>query len=59
MKRVLRFDKRGKLSPQYVGPYEIMEKIGPVAYLLILSMEMQDIDGVFHVSSLKKCSGER
>ncbi|XP_040999472.1 uncharacterized protein LOC121245466 [Juglans microcarpa x Juglans regia] len=54
MKGVFRFGKKGKLSPRYVGPYEIMEKVGAVAYRLDLPTELQEIHNVFHVSSLKK-----
>ena len=50
-----RFQVRGKLSPWYIGPYRIIEKIGAVAYRLELSPEMSDIHDVFQVSQLKKC----
>ena len=45
-----RFQVRGKLSPRYIGPYRIIEKIGVVAYRLELPPEMSDIHDVFHVS---------
>ena len=50
-----RFQVHGKLAPRYVGPYEIRERIGAVAYRLALLEEMFDIHNVFHVSQLKKC----
>ena len=53
-KRVIRFGKRGKLSPRYIGPYQIIERIGPVAYKLNLSDELSRIHNVFHVSMLRK-----
>ncbi|KAI5348129.1 hypothetical protein L3X38_001016 [Prunus dulcis] len=53
-KGVMRFGKRGKLSPRYIGPYEITERIGPVAYRLALPTELSRIHDVFHVSMLRK-----
>ncbi|KAH9658749.1 Endonuclease [Citrus sinensis] len=53
-KGVLRFGKRGKLSPRYIGPYEIVERIGPLAYRLALTPELSRIHNVFHVSMLRK-----
>ena len=53
-KGVLRFGKRGKLSPRYIGPYEIVSKVGPVAYKLKLPPELSRIHGTFHVSVLRK-----
>ena len=53
-KGVLRFWKRGKLSPRYIGPYEIMSKVGPVAYKLKLPPELSRIHDTFHVSMLRK-----
>ncbi|KAL6277012.1 hypothetical protein ACE6H2_020613 [Prunus campanulata] len=50
----MRFGKRGKLSPRYIGPYEITERIGPVAYKLALPPELSRIDDIFHVSMLQK-----
>ncbi|XP_057483982.1 uncharacterized protein LOC130770513 [Actinidia eriantha] len=54
MKGVMRFGKKGKLNPRYVGPFEILEKIGPVAYRLALTLEFANIHDVFHVSMLRK-----
>ncbi|XP_041004062.1 uncharacterized protein LOC121249417 [Juglans microcarpa x Juglans regia] len=54
MKGVFRFGKKGKLSLRYIGPYEILEKVGVVAYRLNLPVEFQGIHNVFHVSSFKK-----
>ena len=50
IKGTQRFQVRGKLSPRYIGPYRIIEKIGVVAYRLELPPEMSDIHDVFHVS---------
>ena len=54
-KGVIRFGKRGKLNPRYVGPFEILERIGPVAYKLDLPEELNGVHNVFHLSNLKKC----
>ncbi|GJX72389.1 hypothetical protein Tco_0309560 [Tanacetum coccineum] len=54
-KCVIRFGKKGKLAPRYVGPFEILEKIGPVAYRLRLPEELSSVHDTFHVSNLKKC----
>ena len=50
----MRFEKRGKLSPRYIGPYEIVDKVGEVAYRLGLPSELANIHDVFHVSLLRK-----
>ncbi|KAL0534136.1 hypothetical protein IC582_028417 [Cucumis melo] len=54
MKGVLRFERRGKLSPRFVGTFEILERIGPVAYRLALSPSLSAVHDVFHVSMLRK-----
>ncbi|WOH15373.1 hypothetical protein DCAR_0934911 [Daucus carota subsp. sativus] len=53
-KGVMRFSNKGKLSPRYIGPYEIIEKIGPLAYRLALPPELSQIHDVFHVSMLRR-----
>ncbi|KAJ0743436.1 putative nucleotidyltransferase, Ribonuclease H [Helianthus annuus] len=54
-KRVMRFGKKGKLSPRYIGPFEIIECVGSVAYKLNLPEELSGIHNVFHICNLKKC----
>ena len=51
---VVRFGKRGKLSPRFIGPFEILERVGTVAYRLALSPSMSGVRKVFHVSMLRK-----
>ncbi|KAK9020566.1 hypothetical protein V6N11_010586 [Hibiscus sabdariffa] len=53
-KKVMRFGRKGKLSPRYIGPYEIVGRVGPVAYRLLLPPELERIHDVFHVSMLRK-----
>ena len=57
MKGVVRFGKKGKFSPCYVGPYEIIQRVGKVAYELKLPCDFGSAHLVFHVSMLKKCVG--
>jgi hypothetical protein len=52
---VQRFGIKGKLAPRYVGPFEILEICGPVAYRLQLPPQLAAVHNVFHVSQLKKC----
>ncbi|GJU41734.1 putative reverse transcriptase domain-containing protein [Tanacetum coccineum] len=54
-KGVVRFGKKGKLAPRYVGPFEILERIGPMTYRLRLPHEFSGVHDTFHVSNLKKC----
>ncbi|GKD62744.1 hypothetical protein Tco_1300253 [Tanacetum coccineum] len=54
-KGVVHFGKKGKLAPRYVGPFEILERIGLVAYRLRLPEELNSVHDTFHVSNLKKC----
>ncbi|KAL4283338.1 hypothetical protein GQ457_16G019340 [Hibiscus cannabinus] len=53
-KKVLRFGKKGKLSPRYIGPFEVLEKVGFVAYRLALPPKFDKIHNVFHVSMLRR-----
>ncbi|GJX69585.1 retrotransposon protein, putative, ty3-gypsy subclass [Tanacetum coccineum] len=57
-KGVVRFGKKGKLAPRYVGPFEIIDCVRPVAYRLKLPQELSCIHDTFHVSNLKKCLAE-
>ncbi|GJU13237.1 putative reverse transcriptase domain-containing protein [Tanacetum coccineum] len=54
-KGVIRFGKRGKLNPWYIGPFKILKRVGPVAYTLELPEELSSVHSTFHVSNLKKC----
>ncbi|GJS38438.1 putative reverse transcriptase domain-containing protein [Tanacetum coccineum] len=54
-KGVVRFGKKGKLAPRFVGPFEIIAKVGPIAYGLDLPEELDAVHDTFHVSNLKKC----
>ena len=55
MKGVMRFVKKVKLSPRYVGPYEVLQRVGKVSYELQLPNELASVNPVFYVSMLKKC----
>nr|GEU42694.1 putative reverse transcriptase domain-containing protein [Tanacetum cinerariifolium] len=52
---IIRFKKRGKLNPRYIGPFKILKRIGPVAYKLELPEELNNVHNTFHVYNLKKC----
>ena len=54
MKGVMRFGKKEKLSPHFVGPFEILDKVGVLAYRLALPPALSRIHNVFHVSMLRK-----
>ncbi|GJY74568.1 hypothetical protein Tco_0478999 [Tanacetum coccineum] len=54
-KGVVRFGKRGKFNPRYVGPFKVLEKVGSVAYKLELPQELSRVHNTFHVSNLNKC----
>ncbi|GJY59783.1 putative reverse transcriptase domain-containing protein [Tanacetum coccineum] len=54
-KWVVRFGKRGKLNPRYVGPFKVLRKVGEVAYKLELPEELSRVHNTFHILNLKKC----
>ena len=58
MKGVMRFGKRGKLSPRYIGPVEVLKQVGEVAYELALPPGLSGVHPVFHVSMLKRYHGD-
>ena len=51
-KKVMRFGKKGKFSPRFIGPFEVIEKVGLVANRLALPLELENIHNVFHISTL-------
>ena len=53
-RKILWFGKKGKLSPRFIRPYEILERISPVTYRLALPLEFANLHDVFHVSMLRK-----
>nr|GFB36807.1 putative reverse transcriptase domain-containing protein [Tanacetum cinerariifolium] len=57
-KGVVRFGKRGKLNPRYVGPFNVLERVRDVAYKLDLLEELSRVHNTFHVSNLKKCHAD-
>nr|GFA36308.1 putative reverse transcriptase domain-containing protein [Tanacetum cinerariifolium]GFA51012.1 putative reverse transcriptase domain-containing protein [Tanacetum cinerariifolium] len=57
-KGVVRFRKRGKLNPRYVGTFKVLDKVGTIAYKLELPPELSRVHNTFHVSSLKKCHAD-
>ena len=54
MKYMMRFGINGKLSPRFVGPFEILERVGTLAYKVVLPPSLSKIHNVFHVSNLRK-----
>nr|GFB13750.1 putative reverse transcriptase domain-containing protein [Tanacetum cinerariifolium] len=57
-KGVVRYGKRGKLNPRYVGHFKVLERVGDVAYKLDLPGELSRVQNTFHVSNLKKCHAD-
>ncbi|GJY04429.1 putative reverse transcriptase domain-containing protein [Tanacetum coccineum] len=57
-KGVIRFGKRGKLNPRYIGPFKIIAKVGTIAYHLELLEKLSKVHSMFHVSKLKKCMAD-
>nr|GFC90834.1 putative reverse transcriptase domain-containing protein [Tanacetum cinerariifolium] len=57
-KGVVRFGKRGKLNPRYVGPFKVLKRVGDVAYKLELPEELSRVHNTFHVFNLKKCHAD-
>jgi hypothetical protein len=55
MKDTRRFKVKEKLAPRYIGPFQILDRMGEVAYQLELPPQLSDVHGMFHVSQLKKC----
>ena len=53
-KKVMRFGKKGKLSLKFIRPYEVIEKVGPVAYRQALPSKLEKIHNVFYVSMLRR-----
>ena len=50
---VIKFGKRGKLSPRYIGPFKVLERVGIVSYLLALPSSLLSVHHVFHVSMFR------
>ncbi|GJY91627.1 putative reverse transcriptase domain-containing protein [Tanacetum coccineum] len=59
LKGVIRFRKREKLNPWYIGPFKILKRVGLVAYILELLEELNNVHSTFHVSNLKKCISDK
>ncbi|GKE04435.1 putative reverse transcriptase domain-containing protein [Tanacetum coccineum] len=57
-KGVIRFGKRGKLNPMYIGPFKVLAKVGTVAYRLQLPQQLSKVHSMSHVSNLKKCMSD-
>ncbi|GKC58667.1 putative reverse transcriptase domain-containing protein, partial [Tanacetum coccineum] len=58
-KGVIRFGKRGKSNPRYIGPFKIITKVGTVAYQLELPEQLSRVHNTFHISNLKKCMSDK
>ena len=53
-REVVRFNKQGKLSPRFIGPFEVLERVGTISYQLALLLNLSSVHTVFHVSMLRK-----
>ena len=53
-RKILQFEMKGKLSPRFIEPYEILERIGPITYRLAVPSELAKLHNVFHVSMLRR-----
>ena len=51
---MIKFDKRGKLAPRYIGPFEILKRVGTISYRLTLPPSLSGVHQVFHVSMIQK-----
>ncbi|WMV41239.1 hypothetical protein MTR67_034624 [Solanum verrucosum] len=58
MKGVMRFGRKGKLIPRYIGPYKVIRRVGQVSYKVDLPRELAAVHSIFHVSMLHKCLGD-
>ena len=58
-RKILRFGKKGKLNPRFIGSYEVLERLGPVAYLLALPPELAKLHNVFHMSMLRRYRSDK
>ena len=58
MKGIMRFGKKGMLSPRFIGSYEMLAKVGNVAYRLALPSELSSVHNVFHVSMLRRYTSD-
>ena len=54
MKSIIRFGLKGKLSPQFMGPFEILEKVSTLAYRVALIPSLEKVHNVFHISTFRK-----
>jgi len=52
---VWRFDNKGKLSPRYVGPFQVLKHVSPLAYKIEMPPNLAGVHDVFHVSHLQRC----
>ncbi len=53
-KKIMRFDRKEKLNPHFIGPYEVLKRVDPLAYRLALPLELERIHNVFYVSMLRR-----